>query len=239
MQGGDEVVVLLAVLVVGGAALLQHLTEVLDRQRLGRPDVEQGLGQGQQVAAVAVGQRRQRGARVRLQRQNASLERLGLGQQRLQRFIVQPLQHIDLAARQQRPVELERRVLGGGAHQGDDPLLHERQKAVLLRAVEAVDLIDKQQGGLAGQSAHPGLLERLLQVRDAGENGGELLELIARLLGQQARDGGLAGPGRTPQDHRRQAPGLGHASDRPGRPKQMVLAHYLVQPLRAQAVGER
>jgi putative ATPase len=37
-----------------------------------------------------------------------------------------------LAPRQQRPVQLEARVLGRGADQGDDPFLDEGQEAVLL-----------------------------------------------------------------------------------------------------------
>ena len=83
-------------------------------------------------------------------------------------------------------------------------LLDERQEAVLLGAVEAVDLVDEQQGRLAGGAAAAGRLERLLQVGDAGEHRRQLLELVAGLLGQQAGDGGLAGAGRPPEDHRGQ-----------------------------------
>jgi hypothetical protein len=102
-----------------------------------------------------------------------------------------------------------------------------------------MDFIDEQQGRLAGQTSHAGLLESLLQVGDAGEHRRELLELIARLLGQQARDGGLAGAGRAPEDHRGQALGLGHTADRAVGSQQVVLSHDLVEPLRSQAVGER
>ncbi len=167
MQGGDQVVVLLAVLVVGGAALLQHLAQLGRRERLGDPNVEQGLGQGQQVAAVAVGHGDHRLARGVVERQGSALMRLGLVQQGLQRRFVQTAQDIDLTTRQQGPVQFKRRIFGGGPHQGDDPLLDEGQEAVLLGAVEAVDFVDEQQGRLAGGAAHAGGLEGLLQVGDA------------------------------------------------------------------------
>jgi hypothetical protein len=145
MQRRDQVVVLLAVLVVGRPALLQELAQLRGVQRRVRADRQQGLGQGQQVAAVAVGHGDQGEAGVGVQRQLAALGLLGLGQQGFQRLLVQALEHEDLAARQQSAVQLERGVLGGGADQGDDPLLHERQETVLLGAVEAVDLVDEQQ----------------------------------------------------------------------------------------------
>lgn len=46
-------------------------------------------------------------------------------------------------------------------------------------------------------------------------------------------------PGRAPEDHRGQALGFRHPADRTGGTQQVVLAHDFVEPLRAQAVGER
>jgi hypothetical protein len=83
-----------------------------------------------------------------------------------------------------------------------------------------------------------GGLERLLQVGDAGKHRGELLELVAGLVGQQARDGGLAGAGRAPEDHRGQPMRLGHAPDRPIGAEQVVLAHHLVERGRPQPIGQ-
>ena len=230
---------LFSVLVVGRAALLQHRGERGGGERLGRGDVEQGLGQREHVAAVAVGHRDHRRARLWRQRQLALLEGLGLGQQALQRLVVEPLQHVDLAARQQRAVQLERGVLGGRADQRHRSRLHERQEAVLLGAVEAVDLVDEEQRRLASEAASARGLERLLQVRDAREHRRQLLELVACLLGQQPRDRGLARPGRTPEDHRGQPVRVGHAADRAVRPQQVVLPHHLVEALRAQPIGQR
>ncbi|KKM84610.1 hypothetical protein LCGC14_1297350, partial [marine sediment metagenome] len=44
--------------------------------------------------------------------------------------------------------EREAGVLGGGAHQRHRAALDDGQEAVLLRAVEAVDLVHEQQGAL-------------------------------------------------------------------------------------------
>ncbi len=106
-------------------------------------------------------------ARLGRQRQGPLHQSRRPVQQLIQRRIVQTLQHIDLAPRQQRPVQLERRVLGRGADQGHDPLLDEGQEAVLLGAVEAVDLVHEQQGLLPRSPAYPRRFERLLQVGDA------------------------------------------------------------------------
>ena len=55
----------------------------------------------------------------------------------------QRLQHKDLAAGQKSPVDLEGRVLCRRADQDDRAFLHKGQKSVLLRFVEPVDFVDK------------------------------------------------------------------------------------------------
>ena len=57
------------------------------------------------------------------------------------------------AAREERGVHLEGGVLGGGADERHRALLHVRQERVLLRLVEAVDLVDEQDGALAVHAA--------------------------------------------------------------------------------------
>ena len=54
------------------------------------------------------------------------------------------LELVDLAARQQRGVHLEVRVLGGRADQRAGALFHGRQQGILLCLVEAVDLVEKE-----------------------------------------------------------------------------------------------
>ena len=70
------------------------------------------------------------------------------------------LQHEHAAARQQRPGELEARVLGGRADQGDDPVLDPREEGILLGSVEAVDLVTEE------DRAPPLVLEPLFRCLD-------------------------------------------------------------------------
>ncbi len=114
------------------------------------------------------------------------------------------LQHVHTRARQQRAVDLERRILGGRADEDQRAVLDERQERVLLRLVEAMHLVEEQHG------AAPVLLAR----RDCAcstaarmsltpaMHGRERDELRIAGLRDEARQRGLAGARRSPQDHR-------------------------------------
>ena len=59
------------------------------------------------------------------------------------------LEDVDAAAREQRGDEFEGRILGGGADQADVAALDVGQEGVLLRLVEAMDLVDEDDGARA------------------------------------------------------------------------------------------
>src|SRR5439155_19555622 len=67
----------------------------------------------------------------------------------LQSRLVQRPQREYPAAREERGDHLEAGVLGGGADQRHRPALNVREQRVLLRLVEAVDLVDEEQRALA------------------------------------------------------------------------------------------
>ena len=113
------------------------------------------------------------------------------------------------------------------------------RKLILLRAVEAVDLVDEQQRPLPGLAPRARRLEDLLQVGDAGEDRRDLLEMQLGRLRQQPRHGGLAGAGRPPEDQRAERARLQHARQRAVRTEQMILPDHLGELRRAQPVGER
>src|SRR5438876_1116700 len=69
------------------------------------------------------------------------------------------LQGEDARSRQERRIDLERRVLRRGPEQRDVAILDVRQHDILLRLVEAVDLVDEQNGALVRETAK---LSRLL-----------------------------------------------------------------------------
>ena len=231
---------LLAVLVVQRGAACQQCGKRrrIHHRRIFRQRKDL-LGHVEHIAAVAIGHRTQRGTRLGIERQSAADLGFGARQQLLQRRIVEPAQHQHLAARQQRAVQREGRVLGGGADQRDRAGLHNWQKTVLLGAVEAVDLIDEQQRPLPGPPPPRRLLECALEVGDAGEHRGQLHEMQPRAVGKQASDGGLAAAGRAPEDQRGQRAPLQHAGERAVGAEQMVLSHDIVERPRAQAIGQR
>ena len=138
-------------LVVERRAALHGLHQLRHVERLGGAGREQGFGQVDERAAVAVGHGAQHGAGVGFERQGAALGLLRAGEQGLKRAVVQPVEHKHRATREQGAVQLERGILGGGAHQNHGAVLDHGQEGVLLRPVEAVDLVDEEQGaGAAG-----------------------------------------------------------------------------------------
>ena len=227
-------------LVVDRRAPLHHLLQLRGVEGLARarstPDL---LGERERRAAVAVRHAHQRGARIFVERQRLPLDRLRPLEQLLDRRRIERLEHQHAGARQERRVELEGRVLGGGANQHDGAVLHHRQEGVLLRPVEAVDLVDEKQRAGAGLAPGAGRVEHLLQVGDAGEDRRDLLEMQLGRFRQQPRHGGLAGAGRSPEHQRAERAGLQHARERAVGPEQMVLAHDVGELGGPQLVGER
>jgi hypothetical protein len=113
------------------------------------------------------------------------------------------------------------------------------QEAVLLRAVEAVDLVHEEQGALAAAPPAGRLLEGAFEVGHAREHRRELHEGQAGPRRQQACDGGLARARRPPEDEAGKRAQRQHARKRAVRTEQMVLPHHLLERSRPQPVGER
>ena len=158
--------------------------------------------------------------------------RRGLGRQRLQ--------HIDRRARQQRAVDLERRVLGRRADERQQAALDERQERVLLRLVEAMHFVDEQDRCAAGLLARElGARDGVADVLDAGEHGRDRDEVGVERIGHQPRERRLAHARRAPQDHRMRLARRERDGERLARRQQMALADHLVDRLRAQPLGER
>ena len=97
------------------------------------------------------------------------------------RRCVERLQHEHLRAREQRRVHLERRVLGRRADEHDVAGFDARQERVLLRLVEAVDLVDEEDRAAARAAARLlGLGHHLADLLDAREHRAERDEVRAR-----------------------------------------------------------
>ena len=192
--GRDVVVVLVAALVVEHGLALHRVLGVGERDRLaGRrragelERVEGGAG----VAAGARGQERDHVVRDVDLRALAALDRPP--QQALDLLGGELLELVDLRAREQRAVDLEVRVLGGRADQRHQPLLDGGQQRVLLRLVEAVDLVEEEDRRPAAGAPLAGAGDHLAHLGAAGLHGGQLLEGGVGVLGGEPRERRLAG----------------------------------------------
>ena len=201
-------------------------------------------------------QRRERGPRVAARAGREQLERLvgdcrrvgdaalGLGERAVQEDAqvrgLEDAQLVDLGAREQGGVDLEVGVLRGCSDQGHKALLHGRQERVLLRLVEAVDLVEEEDRRLVG-GAPPllGTLDDGADLRPPGVDGGLLLEGGARGGGDDPCQRRLAGPGRAVEDHRVRLARLDRRAKRGPVPEQMLLPHELVEGAWTHANGQR
>ncbi len=154
--------------------------------------------------------------------------------------LIQRIEHEHLRPREQRGVDLEGRVLGGGADEDDVAGLDAGQERVLLGLVEAVNLVDEE------DRPPPAMLPRALGFRhhvpdllDAGEHRGEGDEVRLGRLGDQPRQAGLARARRAPEDDRLEQVPLDGLAQRPPRGEQILLADVLVERAWAHALRER
>lgn len=138
MQRADGVVELLAALVVAPHALAEHAQQpfVADGlELLGARRDGQRLERVEQPARIAVGIGDQPVERGVLDG-GQCVDGLRLRDDLLEVGLAERLQHIHGGPREQRRVDLERRVLGGGADEGEEARLDVRQEGVLLALVE-------------------------------------------------------------------------------------------------------
>src|SRR5262245_39902976 len=143
------------------------------------------------------------------------------------------LQHEDATPRQQRAGELEARVFGRRADQRDDAVLDPWQKRVLLRAIEAVDLVAKQNRALALEFPPLiGLADDLADARHPLGDRGERLEMSLRVIGDDARQGRLAGSRRAPENAAAHVAATDQLAQRLPRSQELLLAEKLVQRTR-------
>ena len=139
------------------------------------------------------------------------------------------LQHEHAGPRQQGGDHLERRVLRRRADEDHRAALDVRQERVLLRLVEAVNLVDEEQDRLAGATQ---LVLRvgddLAQLLHAVQHGRERDVAYAARVGEEPRERGLARSGRAPQDQRLQASAGEQIAQDATRSEEVALADELV-----------
>src|SRR5436190_6402029 len=241
--GRDRVVVEVAALVVEDGLALQRVLGHADSDRAVPDRVAGELERGQRDAGVAAG-----AGGEELERVVLHLRRLGdtalvaerAPQQRQHLVVAELSELVDAAAGQKRRVDLEEGVLRRGPDQDDEALLDRRQQRVLLRLVEAVDLVEEEHRRLAVRAA-PVLrpLEHVADLLAARADRGGLLEGGARTHGEHARQRGLAAAGRPVEDHRVGSALLDRRAQGRAAPEQVLLTDELPERAGPHARRER
>ena len=146
----------------------------------------------------------------------------------------------DARAGDERSHDIKRRVLRRRADERDGAVLDVGQHVVLLRAVEAVQLVDEEDGLDAARRAPlPRVGDHAPDVRDPGVDGREGLEVALRAPRDDGGERGLAGAGRPPQHERGRLVALDHPAQRAPRADDLLLPHEVVEVPGALARGER
>ena len=113
------------------------------------------------------------------------------------------------------------------------------QQRVLLRLVEAVDLVEEEDRRAAAGAPLAGAGDHLAHLGAAGLHGGQLLEGGVGVLGGEPRERRLAGARRAVEHHRVRLAGLERRAQRRALAEQVLLADELVERLRAHARRQR
>ena len=237
MQGRDQVVMLLAILVIHqafaaqalGHDLVGHLNPVLADLAVEHHHFQRAQG----AAGVPVAEVRD-GPQGLLADGNgipaeAALIRQGPVQQGQDILPGQGLEHKNLAPGQESAVDLKGRVFRRGADEHDAPFFHKGQEGILLRLVEAVDFIHEYDGADPVGAVLFRFDHDLADFLDAAGDGGKVDEICSGLQGDHPGQRRLADPRGPPENHGGdQILGNQPAQYFP-RAQQMLLAGDLVQ----------
>ncbi len=239
-EGGREVVVLVTLAVVEEGPLAGGVDDVAfgDRLALRARRVLrelEDLERAPRVTAGAGGDERDELVR------ELGVERGGPAAYDLpQRLLVERDELDHGAAREERRVHLEVRVLGRRADQRDEAVLDRVQHRVLLRLVEAVDLVDEEDRAAAVSSQPvPCARHHRADIVHPRGHGRQLLEGGSGRLRDDARERGLPDARRAVDDERGQAV-LGDSEPKRGALTEYVLlAHQLVECARPKPRRQR
>ena len=233
---------LFAVLVVEGDVLLEAVGHLLvGNDHLAVRGADHDVENVEQLARVAARKTEQRAGLLDF---DFAVFQFGVGlqrpvEQRAQVLVLHRFEDVDLAAAQKRRNDLERGVLGRGADERDDALLHGAQERILLRFVETVDFVDEEERRpLVEEALLACRFDHLAHLLDARRHGREGEERTFELGGDDARQRGLAHARRAPQDERRHVARLEELAEDAVLAHEMLLSDVFVHRTGSQAFGQ-
>ena len=145
----------------------------------------------------------------------------------------------ELASRQERRVQGKGRVFRRCADEDDASFLEKRKKDVLLRTVEAVNLVEEEEVTLPFASAPKlRILENPADLANTGQSSGTVDEPGLRPQRDDPSDRRLPGPGRSPKEERSVSVALDERAERSVRAEQVFLADHIVENRRTHPLGE-
>ncbi len=151
----------------------------------------------------------------------------------------QRLQHVHARARKQRGDDLERWILGGGADQANVAFFDVREKRVLLSFVEAMNLVDEDDGARAEVAGFGRVCHYLFDLFDPAQYRGELDEVSFRDASNNLRERRFSHSGRTPKNDGAWVVAFDLQAQRLARSEQMFLADDFVERARTHAFRQR
>ena len=131
----------------------------------------------------------------------------------------------EVAAAEERGVDVETRVVRGGADQAHSAFLHVGQQEVLLRFVEPVQLVDEQDRGRLGPAA--GGLQHLAQLGDIGKDGVDPHETAFRFARDRLGQRRFAAARRAVEDEAAETVGRHEPWQKVAGPQDVSLADHL------------
>jgi len=145
---------------------------------------------------------------------------------------------VDLGAGEERGDDFEGGIFGGGTDKEDVAGFDVREEGVLLGLVEAVDFVNEDDGAQAGAGFLFGLGHDFLDFLDAGGDSAEGDEFAFGEASDEAREGGLAAAGGSPEEHGGEIVGLDLDAEGFARAEELFLADEFVEGAGTHAFGE-
>ena len=245
-ESGNDIVMIVPILIVGRRSLTGHLGDFLRRQHgaIGEHGARllQEIQSHPRVATGVGGNQRERllAGSIVMNPQPPLLICQRPPKDRHDGLVGQRLQMNQPHTRKQRPVDFEIGILCGGADQNECAIFYIREQHILLALIEPMNFIDENNGA-------PAIVRKLLlrlghhvtNILDTAGGGIHFHEMTLRHLRNHRSDGSLPAARRSEKEKRRDRVLLDHAIQKRPAPYGRLLPHDFIEPPRPHAIRQR